>query len=63
MPYFSLIGDIDDMAINALSLLKDDTRMLQFKNQARIQASKFDIKQILPMYENLYSRLTGMDIH
>ena len=61
--FLSNVGDIDDMAINALSLLKDDTRMLQFKNQARIQASKFDIKQILPMYENLYSRLTGMDIH
>jgi len=61
--FLSNVGDIDDMAINALSLLKDDTRMQQFKNQARIQASKFDIKQILPMYENLYSRLTGMDIH
>lgn len=61
--FLSNVGDIDDMAINALSLLKDDTRMQQFKNQARIQASKFDIKQILPMYENLYSRLTGMDIN
>jgi len=61
--FLSNVGDIDDMAINALSLLKDDTRMQQFKNQARKQASKFDIKQILPMYENLYSRLTGMDIH
>ena len=61
--FLSDVGDVDDMATNALSLLKDDTRMQQFKNQARIQAAKFDIKQILPMYENLYSRLTGMDIH
>jgi N-acetyl-alpha-D-glucosaminyl L-malate synthase BshA len=61
--FLSDVGDVDDMAINALSLLKDDTRMQHFKNQARIQATKFDIKQILPMYENLYSRLTGMDVH
>jgi N-acetyl-alpha-D-glucosaminyl L-malate synthase BshA len=61
--FLSDVGDVDDMATNALSLLKDDVRMQQFKNQARIQAAKFDIKQILPMYENLYSRLTGMDIH
>lgn len=61
--FLSDVGDVDDMAVNALSLLKDDTRMQQFKNQARIQATKFDIKQILPMYENLYSRLTGMDVH
>lgn len=61
--FLSDVGDVDDMATNALSLLKDDEHMQQFKNQARIQASKFDIKQILPMYENLYSRLTGMDIH
>ena len=61
--FLSDVGDVDDMAINALSLLKDDARMQQFKNQARIQATKFDIKQILPMYENLYSRLTGMDVH
>jgi N-acetyl-alpha-D-glucosaminyl L-malate synthase BshA len=61
--FLSDVGDVDDMAVNALSLLKDDTRMQHFKNQARIQATKFDIKQILPMYENLYSRLTGMDVH
>lgn len=61
--FLSDVGDIDDMAVNALSLLKDDSRMQQFKNQARIQAVKFDIKQILPMYENLYSRLTGMEIN
>lgn len=61
--FLSDVADVDDMAINALSLLKDDTRMLQFKNQARAQATKFDIKQILPMYENLYSRLTGLDVH
>lgn len=61
--FLSDVGDVNDMAINALSLLKDDTRMQQFRNQARAQATKFDIKQILPMYENLYSRLTGLDVH
>ena len=61
--FLSGVGEVDDMAKNALLLLKDDALIQQFRAQARAQASKFDIKEILPKYESLYSRLTGMDIH
>ncbi|MFM2286316.1 MAG: hypothetical protein RLZZ543_1813 [Bacteroidota bacterium] len=60
--YLSNVGDVDDMANNALRLLKDNALMQQFRAQARIQAAKFNITEILPIYERMYSRLTGMPI-
>ena len=52
--YMSNVGDIDDMAKNALEILKDDATLLQFKNNALTQARKFDIENIVPVYEALY---------
>lgn len=52
--YMSNVGDVDDMAANALSILKDDETLNRFKANAFEQAKKFDITAILPMYEALY---------
>jgi L-malate glycosyltransferase len=52
--YMSNVGDIDDMAKNALEILKDDATLLQFKTNALTQARKFDIENIVPVYEALY---------
>lgn len=52
--YMSNVGDIDDMAKNALHILKDEATLNQFKANAFEQAKKFDISKILPLYENLY---------
>ncbi len=60
--FLSRVGDVDDMARNALRLLKDENLMRQFKVQARAQAAKFNITEILPLYEQMYSRLTGLTI-
>lgn len=60
--FLSNVGDVDDMAKNALRLLKDNALMQQFKGQARSQAAKFNITEILPIYERMYSRLTGMPL-
>jgi N-acetyl-alpha-D-glucosaminyl L-malate synthase BshA len=60
--FLSNVGDVDDMAKNALRLLKDNALMQQFKAQARLQAAKFNITEILPIYERMYSRLTGMPL-
>src|ERR1019366_2066246 len=57
--YMSNVGDVDDMAKNAISILKDDVTLNQFKANAYEQAKKFDIAKILPMYENLYKQLIG----
>lgn len=53
--YMSNVGDIDDMAANAVKILKDDATLAQFKANAYDQAKKFDIGKILPMYEELYT--------
>lgn len=55
--YLSNVGDVDDMAKNAISILSNDDTLKQFKLNAYEQAKKFDIEKILPIYENLYKRL------
>ncbi len=55
--YMSNVGDVDDMSKKALSILKDDTTLLQFKANALAQAKKFDIENIVPQYEALYERV------
>ncbi|MEM0542173.1 N-acetyl-alpha-D-glucosaminyl L-malate synthase BshA [Flavobacterium sp. j3] len=54
--YLSNVGDVDDMASNALKILSDETTLAQFKANALEVAKKFDIKIILPLYENLYRK-------
>lgn len=55
--YMSNVGDVDDMAKNALEILKDDATLQQFKNNALTQAKKFDIENIVPVYEELYKKV------
>ncbi|GAB5399476.1 MAG: N-acetyl-alpha-D-glucosaminyl L-malate synthase BshA [Aureisphaera sp.] len=52
--YLSNVGDVRDMSIKALSILKDPETLAQFKRQARKSAQKFDTKNILPIYEATY---------
>ena len=54
--YLSEVGDVDGMANNALKILKNQTDLDQFKKNALITAQQFDIKKILPLYEDLYQR-------
>ncbi len=52
--YLSDVGDVDDMAKNAISILESEETLLRFKKNAREQALKFNLKKILPQYEALY---------
>lgn len=52
--YLSAVGDIDSMAENAVTILKDDAVLATFRTNALNIAKQFDIKNILPLYENLY---------
>jgi N-acetyl-alpha-D-glucosaminyl L-malate synthase BshA len=54
--YLSEVGDVNGMALNALKILKDDHVLAKFKNNALLTAQNFDIKKILPLYEDLYRR-------
>jgi len=54
--YLSNVGNVDEMAQNALRILKDDTVLAQFKQDALSVAQKFDIKHILPLYIDIYEK-------
>lgn len=54
--YLSNVGNVEEMAANAIKILKDDVVLNQFKENALEVAKKFDIKNILPKYEALYQR-------
>jgi N-acetyl-alpha-D-glucosaminyl L-malate synthase BshA len=55
--YLSNVGDVEDMVKNALKILSDEQTLQTFKNNAKTTALKFDIKNILPLYERLYEEL------
>ncbi|QIE58367.1 N-acetyl-alpha-D-glucosaminyl L-malate synthase BshA [Rasiella rasia] len=54
--YLSNVGEVDDMASNAISILKDKEVLLKFKRNAKEAARKFDTKNIVPMYEEVYAK-------
>ena len=54
--YLSNVGNIDEMAENALRILNDDVVLAQFKENALSVAKKFDIKHILPLYIDIYEK-------
>ena len=53
--FLSNLGDVNDMAKNAISILKDDVILERFKSNAKKHAKKFSIDNILPVYEEIYT--------
>jgi N-acetyl-alpha-D-glucosaminyl L-malate synthase BshA len=54
--YLSDVGDTDQMAENALKILHTNSSLQTFKENALLNAQKFDIKNILPLYEEIYQK-------
>lgn len=54
--FMSNVGDVEDMAKNAIQILETDKSLAQFKEGAYQRALDFDIGKILPLYEDLYNR-------
>jgi glycosyltransferase involved in cell wall biosynthesis len=54
--YLSNVGSTDEMTENALKILKDNATLNKFKENALSVAEQFDIKNILPLYEELYHK-------
>lgn len=52
--FLSPVGDVDDMAANALKILKTDQALEAFKNAAYANAKLFSIEKVVPQYESLY---------
>lgn len=57
--YVSEIGDVKDMAANAIKMLSDPILHDQMKANALARAQEFDIVKILPLYEKYYERITS----
>jgi L-malate glycosyltransferase len=55
--YMANVGDVATMSQQAIDILKDDERLMEFKRNAAHHANKFDIHNIVPHYEMLYDRL------
>lgn len=52
--FLSNVGDVDDMAKNALAILRDDDTLKKFRQNAFEHAKEFTMDKILPQYEDLY---------
>ena len=51
------VGDIKSMTENALEILTNQNTLEQYKRNALEVAQSFDIRNVLPMYEDLYQGL------
>ena len=54
--YLSNVGDVDDMARNALKILSDESTLYSFKKNALETAKQFQIDKIVPRYEKVYQQ-------
>ncbi len=61
--FMSNVGDIESMAKNSIYILEDDSRLAEFKKNAWKHSQNFDIKQVLPIYENLYKRVIAESVN
>jgi len=52
--FLSDLGNVDEMAKNAIQLLEDDETLAEFKINAYNQAKSFSLDKILPQYEDIY---------
>jgi len=52
--YMSDVGNVEEMAANAIKLFKNPDLLAELKENALVQARKFDLQNIMPMYEDFY---------
>ena len=58
--YTAEVGDVKTMSECAIHLLSNDELLQQFRKNAKAQAMKYDLHNIVPRYEKLYSRFCRM---
>ena len=59
--YLADVGNTREMSAYAINLLSDEELLQTFKQQAYDHACKYDIHNIVPRYEELYSRFCTME--
>lgn len=55
------VGDVAAMSEYAIGLLSDEEALQKMKNQAFEHAQRYDIQNIIPQYEKLYSRFCRLE--
>lgn len=55
--YLSALGDVDEMANNAIKILENTDTLDKFKLRAKDIALSFDMQNIVPQYERLYETM------
>ncbi|WP_312818546.1 N-acetyl-alpha-D-glucosaminyl L-malate synthase BshA [Kaistella carnis] len=53
--YLTEIGNVEAMSNYSIKLLSDDNLLAQMKKNAKEQALRFDLTNILPLYEKMYA--------
>lgn len=61
--FMSNVGDVEEMAKNALFMLKDEDTLKRFKTKAYERAKDFDIGKVVCQYEVLYSKLLNLQLN
>ncbi|HAV02618.1 MAG TPA: N-acetyl-alpha-D-glucosaminyl L-malate synthase BshA [Chryseobacterium sp.] len=54
--FLAEIGNVEAMSNYAIRLLSDNELLARMKRNAKAQAIKFDLKNILPLYEEMYQQ-------
>ena len=54
--YLSDVGNVDEMAKNALKILENNDTHQLFKRKAKENAQRFETKLIVPLYEEIYKK-------
>jgi hypothetical protein len=52
--YSGDVNAVEDMSANAIKILSNVETLNQFKANAKAQSQKFDLHNIVPMYEEIY---------
>lgn len=61
--FLSEVGDVDDMAKNAITILENDELHQQFRANALVNAELYSIDNIVPLYEDYYEEVIASSLH
>ena len=61
--FLSEVGDVDDMAKNAITILENDELHQQFRANALVNAELYSIDNIVPLYEDYDEEVIASSLH
>ncbi len=61
--FLSDVGNVKEMAENAIKILENEELAATFGKNALEQAQRYDIKHVLPLYEKFYLEILENEVH